>query len=143
MSVDPVDARQDLDLVERAERAARRNSIDNGAFYLVWGVAIVVGLSLFDLFANWVAIVLWMVIAFAATIWTVLDARRYPVQPRRFFNHFIWWGFYYAAILIGGILLFPSRPPFLFTAIGVLSAAPILIIGVRQWLRAREASHAA
>ena len=139
MSVDPVDARQDLDLVKRAERVARRNSIDNGAFYLVWGIAIVVGLSLFDLFTNWVAIVLWMVIAFAATVWTVLDARRYPVQPRRFFNHFIWWGFYYAAILIGGVLLFPSRPPFLFTAIGVLSAAPILIIGVRQWLRAREA----
>ena len=139
MSVDPADARQDLDLVERAERAARRNSVDNGAFYLIWGVVIVIGLALFDLFTNWISIALWMVLAFAATIWTVLDARRYPVQPRRFFNHFIWWGFYYAAVLITGVLLFPSRPPFLFTVIGLLSAAPILAIGLRQWLRAREA----
>jgi hypothetical protein len=139
MSVDPANARQNLDLVERAERAARRNSIDNGAFYLVWGVAIVFGLTLFDLFTNWIAIALWMVIACAATIWTVLDARRYPVQPRRFFNHFIWWGFYYAAVLMTGVLLFPSRPPILFTMIGLLSAAPILVIGLRQWLRAREA----
>jgi hypothetical protein len=138
MGGDPVSARQDLEIVQRAERAARRNSIDNGLFYLVWGVAIVVGLSFFDLFTNWIAIALWMVIAFAATVWTVLDARRHPVQPRRFFNHFIWWGFYYVAILIAGVLLFPSRPPFLFTAIGLLSAAPILIIGVRQWLQARE-----
>lgn len=138
MSGDPVSARQDLEAVARAERAARRNSIDNGLFYLVWGVAIVVGLSFFDLFTNWIAIALWMVIAFAATVWTVLDARRHPVQPRRFFNHFIWWGFYYAAILISAVLLFPSRPPVLFTAVGLLSAAPIFIIGVRQWLRARE-----
>jgi hypothetical protein len=138
MSVDPANARQDLEIVRRAERAARRNSIDNGLFYLVWGVAIVVGLALFDLFTNWVAIALWMAIAFAATIWTVLDARRHPVQPRRFFNHFIWWGFYYAAVLMAGVLLFPNRPPFLFTAIGLLAAAPILIIGARQWLRARE-----
>ena len=139
MSVDPINARHDLEIVQRAERAARRNSIDNGMFYLVWGVAIVVGLSFFDLFKNWIAIAGWMVIACAATVWTVLGARRHPVQPRRFFNHFIWWGVYYAAILIAGVLLFPSRPPFLFTAIGLLSAAPILIIGVRQWLRAREA----
>jgi hypothetical protein len=139
MSGDPVSARQALETVARAERAARRNSIDNGLFYLVWGVAIVVGLSFFDLFTNWIAIALWMVIAFAATVWTVLDARRYPVQPRRFFNHFFWWGFYYVAVLIAGVVLFPSRPLFLFTAIGLLSAAPILIIGMRQWLRAREA----
>jgi hypothetical protein len=139
VSGDPVSARQDLEIVQRAERAARRNSIDNGIFYLVWGVAIVVGLSFFDLFTNWIAIALWMAIAFAATVWTILDARRHPVHTRRFFNHFIWWGFYYAAILIAGVLRFPSRPPFLFTAIGLFSAAPILIIGVRQWLRAREA----
>lgn len=138
MSVDPANARQELDLVERAERAARRNSIDNGMFYLVWGVAIVVGLALFDVFTNWIATALWVVIALAATTWTILDARRHPVRPRRFFNHFIWWGFYYAVILVGGILLFPRRPPFLFTAVGLLSAAPILLIGLRQWLRARE-----
>src|SRR5262245_185694 len=138
MSGDPGSARQDLEIVQRAERAARRNSIDNGLFYLVWGVAIVVGLSFFDLFTNWIATALWMGIAFAATVWTVLDAQRHPVQPRRFFNHFMWWGFYYVIILIAGVLLFPSRPPFLFTAIGLLSAAPILIIGMRQWLRARE-----
>jgi hypothetical protein len=139
MSGDPADARQELDMVARAERAARRNSIDNGAFYLVWGIAIVIGLALFDLFASWIASALWLAIAVAATLWTIRYARKRPVQPRRFFNHFIWWGFYYAAILVGGILLFPSRPPFLFTAIGLLSAAPILIIGARQWLRAREA----
>ena len=138
MSADPANARQDLELVEQAERAARRNSIDNGGFYLVWGVAIVVGLALFDLFSNWVATGIWLVIALAATVWTIVNARQRPVQPRRFFNHFIWWGFYYAVILIAGILLFPSRPPFLFTAIGLLAAAPILIIGVRQWLRSRE-----
>jgi hypothetical protein len=138
MSGDPVSARQDLETVARAERAARRNSIDNGLFYLVWGVAIVIGLSLFDLFTNWIATALWVVIAVALTIWTIVTARQRPVQPRRFFNHFIWWGFYYVAILMAGVLLFPSRPPFLFTAIGLLSAAPILIIGVRQWLQARE-----
>jgi hypothetical protein len=138
MSLDPANARQELARVARAERAARRNSIDNGMFYFVWGVAIVIGLSLFDLFTNWIATGLWIGIAFAATVWTVVMARRRPVQPRRFFNHFIWWGFYYAAILVGGILLFPTRPPFLFTVIGLLSAAPILVIGVRQWLRARE-----
>ena len=138
MSVDPANARQELELVERAERAARRNSIDNGVFYLVWGVAIVVGLSLFDLFTNWIATALWIVIALAVTVWTIVTARQRPVQPRRFFNHFIWWGFYYAAILMGGILLFPSRPPFLFTVIGLLAAAPIIFIGLRQWLRSRE-----
>jgi hypothetical protein len=139
MNLDPANAREDLDNIARAQRAATANSMDNGVFYLVWGAAIVVGLALFDLFTNWVATALWITIALAATAWTILYARRRPVQPRRFFNHFIWWGFYYAAILVSGIWLFPSRPPFLFTAIGLLSAAPILLIGLRQWLRAREA----
>jgi hypothetical protein len=139
MSADPANARQDLDLVKRAERAASRNSMDNGVFYLVWGAAIVVGLALFDVFTNWIATALWVAIALVATVWTIIYARQRPVQPRRFFNHFIWWGFYYAIILVGGILLFPSRPPFLFTAVGLLSAAPIVLIGLRQWQRTREA----
>jgi hypothetical protein len=138
MPSSPQDAKESLSAIHGAQVAAQRNSIDNGVFYLVWGAGIAAGLTLFDLFSGVVATSLWVVIAALLTVWSTLYMRRLPVRVK-FFNHFIWWGFYYAAVLFGGIFLFPSRPPFLFTTIGLVAAAPILIIGLRKRFGARTA----
>src|SRR5262249_39599230 len=125
------DARESLDSIAQAESVAKRHSTDNGVFYLVWGVGIVLGLALFDVFSGELATALWVVVAVMLTLWTTLYMRRQPVRVK-FFNHFIWWGFYYAAVLIAGIRLFPTRPFGLFSAIGLIAAAPILLIGLRK-----------
>jgi hypothetical protein len=138
VSTSPQDAEESLRAIRGAQVAARRNSNDNGVFYLVWGVGIAVGLALFDVFSAGVATGVWVAIAALLTVWTTVYMRRQPVRVK-FFNHFIWWGLYYAAILLGGIFLFPSRPPFLFTAIGLVVAAPILIIGLRKRFSVRAA----
>src|SRR5690242_3891153 len=131
MSPSARDAQDSLDAIGQAQTSARRHSTDNGVFYLAWGVGIIVGLALFDIFSGPVATGIWAAIAASLTVWTAAYMRRQPVRVRSF-NHFIWWGFYYAAILVGGILLFPSRPTGLFTIIGVLAAAPVLLIGLRK-----------
>ncbi|HEX9038286.1 MAG TPA: hypothetical protein VF808_14990 [Ktedonobacterales bacterium] len=138
MSSSPHDAEERLNAIRNAQVAARRNSNDNGVFYLMWGTGIVIGLAMFDLFAGPVATGIWVTIAALLTVWTSVYMRRQPVRVK-FFNHFIWWGFYYAAILVGAIYLFPSRPPFLFTAVGLLAAAPMLVIGLRKRFGARVA----
>jgi hypothetical protein len=138
MSSSPHDAEESLNAIRSAQAAAQRNSNDNGVFYLIWGGGIVVGLALFDLFSEPLATELWVALAALLTVWTVTYMRRQPARVK-FFNHFIWWGFYYAAVLVGGILLFPSRLHFLFTAIGLVAAAPILIIGLRKRFSARAA----
>lgn len=131
MPSEPHQAQDSLDAISQARATARRHSNDNGTFYLIWGVGMVIGLALFDVFTGAVATGIWAAIAVILTVWTGVYMRRQLVRVK-FFNHFIWWGSYYAAVLVAGILLFPTRPAGLFTGIGLLAAAPILLIGVRK-----------
>lgn len=138
MPLEQYDPVKSLEDIKRAQAAAERNSVNNGVISIVWGILIIIGLTLFDIFPGSVATWIWVGIAVVATLWTTLYGKRLPVQPRKYRNPFIWWGFYYAVLLVGGILLFPSRPPFLFTGIGLLAALPLIILGVRQWRKSQE-----
>ncbi len=142
MSIERHEAEEQLRLVQRAQKAAERNSIENGVVLIIWGILIAVGLALFDVFSGPVATGVWAALAVVGTLVMVRYASRFRVLPRRLRSPWIFLAIlclYYPAILVGGILLFPSHPHFLFTTIGLLTALPLVVVGIVQRQRTREA----
>jgi hypothetical protein len=142
MTTEQHEAEEQLRLVQRAHKAAERNSIENGMIFLVWGVLIAIGLALFDLFSGPVATGIWAAIAVSGTVVTARYASRFGVVPRRPRSGWIFLAvlcIYYPVILIGGIRLFPAHPHFLFTIIGLLTALPLFVAGIVQQWRTRGA----
>jgi hypothetical protein len=139
MSIEPQEAQQHLRIVQQAQARAEHHSVNNGVVLMLWGVLIIFGLALFDLFSGPVATGLWAALAALGTIATGRYASRLPVQPQRTKGMvvlLVTLVIYYPIMLIGGILLFGHKP-FLFTTIGVLTALPLLIAGGRLWVRSR------
>ncbi len=135
------EAREQLQIVQQAQRATQRNSIENGVLLIVWGILIAIGLALFDVFSGPVATGIWVALAALGTVGTARYAARFRVVPRR--PRTPWFllvilALYYPVVLIGGITLFPHHPRFLFTAIGLLTALPLILAGLWQWRRTQE-----
>lgn len=165
MSIDPEQAAEALHAIEQAKVVAARYSQNNGVVQLVWGCVIFICLVGFDVFPRLAAlfvrtgVAIGIGVAIAAVVtglaaggtaaWTAAYAKKLPVHPFKVENPrlFLWWGMYYAVIVllgtIGGALLFGSRasflPPFWFTVMGLICAAPLLISGWRMWRRAHTA----
>jgi hypothetical protein len=138
MTTEQHEAEEHLRLVQRAQKAAERNSIENGVIFFIWGGLIAIGLALFDLFSGPVATGIWAAIAAIGTVVTARYASRFGVVPRKPRSPWIFLAImviYYPAILVGGILLFPSHPRFLFTVIGLLTALPLIVVGLVQQRR--------
>ncbi len=129
MEAEKMEAVERLEAIRKAQSAAQKHSPNNGTIQLVWGGLIIVGLALFDIFPGIWAGFIWAGIAIVASFWTARYASRLKVQPRKMRNPFIWMAIYYPVLLMGAILLFPGKPPFLFTIVGVLTALPILWVG--------------
>jgi hypothetical protein len=138
METEKLEAVKRLEAIKKAQNAAQRNSPNNGTIPLVWGVLIIIGLATFDVFPGPVAGIVWGGIAAVAGVWTAVYGSRLRVQPRKVRNPFIWMIFYYPILLIAAILLFPNKPPFMFTIVGVLTALPILWAGLQMRQQSRE-----
>ncbi len=156
MEVNPKQAVESLRAIEQAKGVVSRHSENSGMIQLVWGVVVLLGMIGFDVFPRlvaWlfglkvsagmgpVAAALFLVLLAAGTsLWTIWYRSHRPVKPLKIENKalFILWGFYHSAVIFLGTLfgVFLSRPPFWFTLVGVLSAAPLLIIGWRMRQRA-------
>jgi hypothetical protein len=146
MEVDPREAANSLKLIDQAEQVAARHSHNNGVIQLAWGVVVLFALPLYDLLPSAVASSVFFIIVILVAVWTILYARRILIQPRKWRYSgpflFLWWGIYYAVVLVGGIYglqwLFHGRPPFMFTAIAIVAAAPLLYVGLRLWRQAHR-----
>lgn len=153
MKVNAKQAAESLREIERARGIVSRHSENNGTVQLVWGVVIVLGLAGFDVFPRLaqllfptgraalsigpIAAALFIaLLASVTSIWMAFYIKQRPVRPLRIENKmlFLFWGFYHSVVIVvgtfGGLLL--SRPPFWFTGVGLLSAAPLLITGWRM-----------
>jgi hypothetical protein len=146
MEVDPKEAAHSLKLIEQAEQVAARHSHNNGIIQLAWGFVILIALPLYDLLPSPLSSIVFVVIVLLAVSWSIFYAWRIPIQPRKWKYSgpflFLWWGLYYALVLFGGIYglqwLLHGRPPFMFTAIAIVAAAPLLYVGWRLWRQAHR-----
>lgn len=143
MAIERDEARQHLEIIGHAQRRAVRHSINNGVVLILWGGLIALGLSLFDHFSGPVATGLWGALAVVGTVITARYGARLPVRARRWGGPMFWtmlvvMAIYYPILLLGGIALFPQRTPWLFTAVGLLTALPLVVVGALLWRRSGE-----
>ncbi len=146
MDVDPKEAAESLKLIEQAQQVVSRHSHNNGVIPLVWGIVILLALPMYDILPPPIASIAFFIIVGLTAFWNVMYAMRIPVQPWKWKYKgpflFLWWGLYYAIVLIGGVSglqwLFHGKPPFMFTIIAVVAAAPLLYIGWRLWQEAHR-----
>ena len=144
METNTQQARESLQVISQAEAAARLNSPNNGTVPLVWGSVILVCMVSYDLVPPIFALAVTVAGAFAASRWSCSYQRCLPVKPLKVDKPrmFSVWGLYHGAVLMGGIALgthfwhAPMRPG-AFTLIGLLDAAPLLLIGWTQRRRAQ------
>ena len=137
-------ARESLRAISRAESAARLNSPNNGTVPLVWGVVVLACLIVYDLFPTLIAPAVNVVVALAASAWTMSYQRRLPVRPLKMEKPWLFgvWGLYHGVVLMGGIALgthfwHAHMLPGAFTLIGLLDSAPLFHVGWTQRRRAQ------
>ena len=137
-------ARESLRAISRAESAARLNSPNNGAVPLVWGVVVLACLIVYDLIPTLIAPAVNVVVALAASAWTMSYQRRLPVRPLKMEKPWLFgvWGLYHGVVLMGGIALgthfwHAHMLPGAFTLIGLLDSAPLFYVGWTQRRRAQ------
>ena len=148
MNVDPRQAEESLRTIEQARQVASRHSLNNGVILLVWGAVVVLCLISFDVFplvfssiaiGAAVAAVVTGIAAGLTGFWTARYGQSLPVHPLRMEHPriVVLWAFYYVIVLFGGIfgalLLLHRFPPFMFTVLGLVAAAPLLIKGGLMW----------
>lgn len=142
MDIEAKQAQQTLQAIEQARIAAHRHSHNNGVVPLVQGVLVVAIWSLFDLLPASQAGPVSLVVATIWGLWAVLYAKRLPVRPHALKNKwlFAWWGaLYYPLVIAGAFALFPHQKlPFFFTLVGLTSALPQLVVGMRLWRAAGQ-----
>ena len=137
-------ARESLRAISRAESAARLNSPNNGTVPLVWGVVVLACLIVYDLIPTLIAPTVNVVVALAASAWTMSYQRRLPVKPLKMEKPWLFgvWGLYHGVVLMGGIALgthfwHAHMLPGAFTLIGLLDSAPLFYVGWTQRRRAQ------
>ena len=137
-------ARESLRAISRAESAARLNSPNNGTVPLVWGVVVLACLIVYDLIPTLIAPTINVVVALAASAWTMSYQRRLPVKPLKMEKPWLFgvWGLYHGVVLMGGIALgthfwHAHMLPGAFTLIGLLDSAPLFYVGWTQRRRAQ------
>ena len=137
-------ARESLRAISRAESAARLNSPNNGTVPLVWGVVVLACLIVYDLIPTLIAPAVNVVVALAASAWTMSYQRRLPVRPLKMEKPWLFgvWGLYHGVVLMGGIALgthfwHAHMLPGAFTLIGLLDSAPLFHVGWTQRRRAQ------
>ena len=159
------EARDALQQIARAERAADRHSVNNGLLTLIWGGAVFLFVTAFGFLPRLLTpenIVRfstqanpWKVAAIfalgvsipivATAAWSSFYRKRLPVKApdseyRRFWTK---WGLYHMVLIfgyfLGAPLLFHRTPSLGDCAVlGLIDAAPLLYTGIRQWRQARE-----
>ena len=144
-----------LRVVRHAETLAARNSKNNGIIPLVWGMSVFFVLAGFDflprLFSDpdlglLVSGGLPSIVPLGTALWTTRYQRRLPVQPLKvdYPRLFTYWGFYHAAVLMGGLTLgthfwrLHCMRLGTWTLIGLVDAAPLLWVGWNQRRRTQE-----
>ena len=152
MDIEAQQARDALQTISKAESMARRHSPNNGTVPLVWGVAVLLTMIIFDAAPHLIGdLDIGMLVAggcagvipVGATLWTSLYRKGLPVQPRILEKPrlYFWWGFYHVAVLFGGMgigfLLAHLQhqhclPLGTFTLIGLLDSAPLFWVGWQQ-----------
>src|SRR5258706_5617894 len=139
MDVDPKEAAEALKVIEQAQQVVSRHSHNNGVIPLVWGIVILLALPMYDILPPPIASIAFFIIVGLTAFWNVMYAMRIPVQPWKWKYKgpflFLWWGLYYAIVLIGGVsgLRWPfhCKPPFLFNIITVCAAGSLSCIMLR------------
>jgi len=144
MKTDTQQARESLQAISQAEAAARLNSPNNGTVPLVWGVVVLACLIVYDLIPTLIAPTINVVVALAASAWTMSYQRRLPVKPLKMEKPWLFgvWGLYHGVVLMGGIALgthfwHAHMLPGAFTLIGLLDSAPLFYVGWTQRRRAQ------
>jgi len=144
MKTDTQQARESLQAISQAEAAARLNSPNNGTVPLVWGVVVLACLIVYDLIPTLIAPTVNVVVALAASAWTMSYQRRLPVKPLKMEKPWLFgvWGLYHGVVLMGGIALgthfwHAHMLPGAFTLIGLLDSAPLFYVGWTQRRRAQ------
>jgi hypothetical protein len=137
------DAFVSLWAIQQAQEAALRRSPDNGLILLAWGGTCFLGLASFDVLPPEIAGFTIGTLAFLCACWQYFYKRSLPVQPAKLkLNRIVWlWSVYHVGLVLGGTAaikcLFSYQPPFAFTFVGLLDAAPLLINGWVAWRRSR------
>jgi len=152
MEIEAQQAREALQAITRAEATARLHGPNNGTVPLVWGLAVLLTMVIFDAAPHlagdfdigmFVAGGCAGVIPLGAGIWTSLYRKRLPVQPRTLERPrlYFWWGVYHVIVVFGGTGIgallahlqhLRCLPLGTFTLIGLLDAAPLFWVGWQQ-----------